>query len=64
MNQEGPYKNSFLTQVNSKFKQIYMQLIPIVIKETDNLFDVNSEYSNELFISQLTQSILRNDDQE
>lgn len=41
-----------------------MQLVPIIIKSTGNLFDVNSEYTTELFMSQLTNSIYRNDDSE
>jgi hypothetical protein len=64
VNQEGPYSNTFLTQVNNKFKQIYMQLVPIIISKTGNVFDVNSEYTTELFMSQLTNSIYRNDDEE
>lgn len=64
VNQGGPYSNQFYTQVNSKFKQIYIQLMPIIIKTTENLFDVNSQYSTELYMSQLTNSIMRNDETE
>jgi hypothetical protein len=38
-----------------------MQLVPIIIKSSSNLFDVNTQYTTELFMSQLTNSIYRND---
>ena len=38
-----------------------MQLIPIIIKKVNDRFDFESDYQTDLYISQLTNSIYRND---
>lgn len=62
VNQEvGMYDNRFTTSQNNQFRQIQLQLIPIIINRTDNLFGIGADYTTEIKISPLTSTLYRND---
>ena len=60
VNSQGNYENTFETKSDKNFNQTYLYLLPIVLKKTDNRFDVNIEYSSEILISPLTKNVKTN----
>jgi hypothetical protein len=60
VNSKGNYENTFETKSDKNFNQTYLYLLPIVLKKTDNRFDLNIEYSSEILISPLTKNVKTN----
>jgi hypothetical protein len=60
VNTNGNYTGLFKIDSDLRYQQTYIQLTPIVLRKTDNHFDLGVDYTSEILISPLTKTVRRN----